>query len=120
MKNAALKTRPELTGCFPDRRRFRDVDQRCIHGNHTSKSFQECWSSTLDLGQRQRLQPVVSDCHLMAVQLRSDKGGKVSVGNYIKKKMISASYHILDCCCKVSRSALRIDRTTLSFCWLLP
>lgn len=94
MKNAALKTRPELTGCFPGRRRFRDVDQRCIHGNHTSKSFQECWSSTMDLGQRQRLPPVVSDCHLMAVQLRSDKGGKVSVGNCIKKNDFSFISHI--------------------------
>lgn len=119
MKNAALKNRPELTVCFPGRRRFRDVDQRCIHGNHTSKSFQECWSSTMDPGQRQRLHPVVNDCHSMAVQLRSDKGGKVFIGNYIKK-MISASYHILDCCCKVPRSALWIDRTTLLFCWLLP
>lgn len=48
----------------------------------------------MDPGQRQRLHPVVSDCHLMAVQLRSDKGGKVSVGNYIKKKDFIFISHI--------------------------
>lgn len=111
MNNAALKARPELTGYFPGRRRFSNVDQRHIHGDYTSKSFQECNSPTTVPGQRQRLHPVVSDCRLMAVQRQSDRGGEIFVGNYIKKIYISTSYHRMDCCCKVPCSALGFEHT---------
>lgn len=41
MKNTALRARPELTGYFPGRRCYSDVDQHRVHADHTSKSFQD-------------------------------------------------------------------------------
>lgn len=72
MKNTVLKARPGLTGYFLGF--FSDVDQCRVHVDHTSKSFQESFSTTTVPGQRQRLHPVVSDCGVMAVQSRSGRG----------------------------------------------
>lgn len=61
--NTALKARPELTGYISGGRC--NVDQRHIPGDHTSKSFQERYSPTTVLGQRQRSRLALDGCAVL-------------------------------------------------------